>query len=610
MVDSTPQANVQALRALFAQRNDPVMGIMQAGSRLTSTRNSSYEKHSEAKITKPLVNETSSVKSKVGYPMGKSVSTSSILTAKSNLFTKTNTLPVQQISASVASSGSTSESSPTASSKPKPILGPKPTIPVKPVKSLSSSSVGNISSGKATNSISRSSSSLNSRSTDSIASGNTEEVDEQKNFNNASETITESVDSSFQSVGNPSIVSFTVKLPYEKNTDGVKQSENVSNVSPKSVLKHFDSSSVINSENYICKANLRYRRKLLPPVEKLGNPPLKAPKPLNIILPTPDKFTLRNKGTAPPLPSRTVLSPVQNNVPELPQRPKRLPPRPPVLESTHPVTSQPHPVPAIRRKKLPVVPDSESNSAEELYEDTIVNENSEPTIPEYTDEQEAEDELYDDTDMEPPPLPSQPPPSRPKYAPPPPPPPSGSIGIDNTLGEELYQDAMDQNPLEEDLYEEMPADTISNDEANGPMYSNRKEELRFKKEEEKQRRKEQKEKEKKDRELEKLRKKYLITGDELPVDTGVVKCDSRGGRLDLAVKKGDILEILRMENNPSGKWLVRNDRAKIGYVELTNIQVDANSIKSVMVTRASMQNLVEELYNDAETEEALYEETF
>ncbi|XP_022251739.1 phosphatase and actin regulator 4B-like [Limulus polyphemus] len=320
--------------------------------------------------------------------------------------------------------------------------------------------------------------------------------------------------------------------------------------------------------------------------------------------------TFRNKGTAPPLPSRTVPSSVQNSVPELPQRPKRLPPRPPILESNHPVTSQPYPVPAVRRKKLPMLPDSESHSAEEeLYEDTIVNENSEPVIPEYTEEQEAEDELYDDTDMQPPPLPSQPPPSRPRYAPPPPPP-SGSIGLDNTLGEELYQDAMDQNPVEEDLYEEMPADTISNDEANGPMYSNRKEELRFKKEEEKQRRKEQKEKEKKDRELEKLRKKYLITGDELPVDTGVVKCDSRGGRLDLTVKKGEVLEILRMENNPSGKWLVRNDRAKIGYVELTNIQVDANSIKSVMVTRASMQNLAEELYNDAETEEALYEETF
>ena len=31
---------------------------------------------------------------------------------------------------------------------------------------------------------------------------------------------------------------------------------------------------------------------------------------------------------------------------------------------------------------------------------------------------------------------------------------------------------------------------------------------------------------------------------------------------DLAVTKGEIIAILRMDNNPAGKWLVQNDQGK------------------------------------------------
>lgn len=53
-----------------------------------------------------------------------------------------------------------------------------------------------------------------------------------------------------------------------------------------------------------------------------------------------------------------------------------------------------------------------------------------------------------------------------------------------------------------------------------------------------------------------------LTGEEIPIDDGLVKWDSRGGKGDLPVKKGETVLILRMEGNPSGKWLVKNEKGK------------------------------------------------
>ena len=42
------------------------------------------------------------------------------------------------------------------------------------------------------------------------------------------------------------------------------------------------------------------------------------------------------------------------------------------------------------------------------------------------------------------------------------------------------------------------------------------------------------------------------------INNGVVIDDSKGRGLNLDVKKGDKVEVLRIENNPAGKWLARN----------------------------------------------------
>lgn len=53
-----------------------------------------------------------------------------------------------------------------------------------------------------------------------------------------------------------------------------------------------------------------------------------------------------------------------------------------------------------------------------------------------------------------------------------------------------------------------------------------------------------------------------LKGTEEPLETGRVKAASRGSRLDLSLRKGESVVILRMDQNPPGKWLVRNDKGE------------------------------------------------
>lgn len=85
----------------------------------------------------------------------------------------------------------------------------------------------------------------------------------------------------------------------------------------------------------------------------------------------------------------------------------------------------------------------------------------------------------------------------------------------------------------------------------------------------------------------KLKKKFNLNGNEIPVNAGVVKEDHKGNRYDLLVRKGETVLILRMEGNPPGKWLAKNERSKVGFVNLDNISFDAESVKCIIKTLAS-----------------------
>lgn len=90
--------------------------------------------------------------------------------------------------------------------------------------------------------------------------------------------------------------------------------------------------------------------------------------------------------------------------------------------------------------------------------------------------------------------------------------------------------------------------------------------------------------------IHKQMRQFGLNGDEIPVNAGVVKNDRRGSRSsgDLLVRRNETVLILRMEANPPGKWLAKNERSKIGYVDLDNLYFEAESIKAVIKSLQSV----------------------
>ncbi|NXH61373.1 FYB1 protein, partial [Rhabdornis inornatus] len=90
-----------------------------------------------------------------------------------------------------------------------------------------------------------------------------------------------------------------------------------------------------------------------------------------------------------------------------------------------------------------------------------------------------------------------------------------------------------------------------------------------------QEKKEQKEKEKKEYEL---RKKFKLTGPIEVLHQARACVDHKGGRNELTVKQGDRIEIIRLTDNPEGKWLGRI-KGCYGYIKTTMVEIDYDSLK-------------------------------
>uniref|UniRef100_A0A8C3MLB3 Uncharacterized protein n=1 Tax=Geospiza parvula TaxID=87175 RepID=A0A8C3MLB3_GEOPR len=98
-----------------------------------------------------------------------------------------------------------------------------------------------------------------------------------------------------------------------------------------------------------------------------------------------------------------------------------------------------------------------------------------------------------------------------------------------------------------------------------------------------QERKEQKEKEKKEHEL---RKKFKLTGPIEVLHQARACVDYKGGRNELPVKQGDKIEIIRLTDNPEGKWLGRI-KGCYGYIKTTMVEIDYESLKRKQKPSAS-----------------------
>ncbi|XP_078071375.1 FYN-binding protein 1-like isoform X2 [Mustelus asterias] len=153
------------------------------------------------------------------------------------------------------------------------------------------------------------------------------------------------------------------------------------------------------------------------------------------------------------------------------------------------------------------------------------------------------------------------------------------------------------------------------DESDGEMYEDLdsyrslkelKEQEKKKDKEEKRRqeqeRKEQKEKEKREQEM---RKKFKLSGAIEVIQNVKVTMDYRGGKNELSCKQGEWLEVIRITDNPEGKWLARTLDGSYGYIKVTCVDINYDEIKkktgsrpkeSMPVMRQPVQD--QEVYDD------------
>ncbi|XP_036378540.1 FYN-binding protein 1 isoform X1 [Megalops cyprinoides] len=96
--------------------------------------------------------------------------------------------------------------------------------------------------------------------------------------------------------------------------------------------------------------------------------------------------------------------------------------------------------------------------------------------------------------------------------------------------------------------------------------------------------KEQKERQKKENEY---KKKFKLTGVVEVLHTAKVRHDWQGGKNDLSVRQGESIEIIRVKNNPEGKWLARTLTGTYGYISNTCVDVDYEEVKRSILSKAA-----------------------
>lgn len=124
--------------------------------------------------------------------------------------------------------------------------------------------------------------------------------------------------------------------------------------------------------------------------------------------------------------------------------------------------------------------------------------------------------------------------------------------------------------------------------------------------------KEEKERKKREEEIKKQRSKFGLKDTDEKVGDGVVKSTASAGVFtkDLGVSKGEIITILRMDNNPAGKWLVMNEQGKLGFVSSNNIEVATLSIRQAAEAAKAqnmMTNTAIDFHGDDGEPEEMYE---
>uniref|UniRef100_A0A9J7YPE0 FYN binding protein b n=1 Tax=Cyprinus carpio carpio TaxID=630221 RepID=A0A9J7YPE0_CYPCA len=111
--------------------------------------------------------------------------------------------------------------------------------------------------------------------------------------------------------------------------------------------------------------------------------------------------------------------------------------------------------------------------------------------------------------------------------------------------------------------------------------------------------KNQKEREKKEKDA---IKKFKITTPLQVIHQVKAKADCKGGKHDLSIKKGESVDIIRITDNPEGKWLGRSQDGSFGYVKTEMVEIDFSVLKNKGLSLShNVEN--EEVYDDVESME-------
>ncbi|XP_026522214.1 FYN-binding protein 1 [Notechis scutatus] len=104
------------------------------------------------------------------------------------------------------------------------------------------------------------------------------------------------------------------------------------------------------------------------------------------------------------------------------------------------------------------------------------------------------------------------------------------------------------------------------------------EEGKKKEKEEKKKSDQKKEQRDKDKKEQELRKKFKLEGPIEVIHQARASTDFKGGKYDLSFRQGDLIEILRVTDNPEGKWLGRF-KGSYGYIKTTMVAIDYDTLK-------------------------------
>ncbi|XP_074994196.1 FYN-binding protein 1 isoform X3 [Calonectris borealis] len=244
------------------------------------------------------------------------------------------------------------------------------------------------------------------------------------------------------------------------------------------------------------------KRKALPPLFKLGQPPQKPSRPPSVDLErfrkSSPKDSPKNEGLKQIAPSSAALSPP---VPP-PHSAMQLPPPPP---ASHPSLQSPA-APSLPPRNIKPSSETTSPDNEENYDDVeFVSQGHGNT----EGGEESDGEMYEDIN-----------------------------DIRSSRGKEKKRDKEEKRRMDQE-------------------------------------KKEQKEKEKKEQEI---RKKFKLTGPIQVLHQARACVDHKGGKNELTVKQGDEIEIIRLTDNPEGKWLGRI-KGCYGYIKTTMVEIDYDSLR-------------------------------